>query len=88
MVFGTNALITKPAHSFAPMMAVWVINLYGYQRLQAGATLTPVELDALFGAMFNMACFVPMIVGVLQIITWSFYQLQHTHTSTPKYMEV
>jgi len=30
MVFGTNALFTKPAQSLAPMMAVSILNQYGY----------------------------------------------------------
>ncbi|CAB4044034.1 transmembrane 180-like, partial [Paramuricea clavata] len=31
LVYGTNALFTKPAQSFAPMMIVAILSSYGYQ---------------------------------------------------------
>lgn len=33
MVFGTNALFTKPAQSLAPMVVVTILNHYGYYNL-------------------------------------------------------
>ncbi|KAG8558140.1 hypothetical protein GDO81_016878 [Engystomops pustulosus] len=33
MVFGTNALFTKPAQSLAPMFVVTILNQYGYEHL-------------------------------------------------------
>lgn len=33
MVFGTNALFTKPAQSLAPMVVVTILNQYGYYNL-------------------------------------------------------
>ncbi len=34
MVFGTNALFTKPAQSLAPMLVVSVLNQYGYAEIK------------------------------------------------------
>lgn len=34
MVFGTNALFTKPAQSLAPMLVVFILNQYGYEELK------------------------------------------------------
>lgn len=34
MVFGTNALFTKPAQSLAPMMVLTILNQFGYQQLK------------------------------------------------------
>ncbi|XP_034566612.1 transmembrane protein 180 isoform X2 [Notolabrus celidotus] len=34
MVFGTNALFTKPAQSLAPMMVLSVLNQFGYEKLK------------------------------------------------------
>ncbi len=34
MVFGTNALFTKPAQSLAPMLVVSVLNQYGYADMK------------------------------------------------------
>lgn len=33
MVFGTNALFTKPAQSLAPMLVVTTLNQFGYENL-------------------------------------------------------
>lgn len=42
MVFGTNALFTKPAQSLAPMMVLNVLNQFGYEQLKdAERNLTP-----------------------------------------------
>ncbi|XP_061568904.1 transmembrane protein 180-like isoform X2 [Cololabis saira] len=34
MVFGTNALFTKPAQSLAPMMVLNILNQFGYEKLK------------------------------------------------------
>lgn len=34
MVFGTNAVIVKPAQSVAPMIVVAILNHYGYEQLK------------------------------------------------------
>lgn len=42
MVFGTNALFTKPAQSLAPMIALNVLNQFGYEQLKdAGRDSNP-----------------------------------------------
>lgn len=43
MIFGTNALFTKPAQSLAPMMVVHILSWYGYK----------VRCIFLFGRFFN-----------------------------------
>lgn len=32
MVFGTNALFTKPGQSLAPMMVLSILNQFGYEH--------------------------------------------------------
>lgn len=34
MVFGTNALFTKPAQSLAPMLVLSILNQFGYEQLK------------------------------------------------------
>lgn len=34
MVFGTNALFTKPAQSLAPMIVLNILNHFGYEQLK------------------------------------------------------
>lgn len=34
MVFGTNALFTKPGQSLAPMLALNILNQFGYEQLK------------------------------------------------------
>lgn len=42
MVFGTNALFTKPAQSLAPMMVLNILNQFGYEQLKdAGRDSNP-----------------------------------------------
>nr|XP_029507456.1 transmembrane protein 180-like [Oncorhynchus nerka] len=42
MVFGTNALFTKPAQSLAPMLVVSILNQFGYENLKdAGRDANP-----------------------------------------------
>ncbi|MGH0139240.1 UNVERIFIED_CONTAM: hypothetical protein FKN15_068649 [Acipenser sinensis] len=40
MVFGTNALFTKPAQSLAPMVVVSILNQVGYEKLEDIATVS------------------------------------------------
>ncbi|CAH1795639.1 unnamed protein product [Owenia fusiformis] len=92
MVFGTNALITKPGQSLAPMMTVWILNMYGYSELnkeKAMDSISPVDLEGLHGVMFNLVCFVPVIIGMLQLSIWSMYGLKRTHEPSiiPKHID-
>lgn len=34
MVFGTNALFTKPGQSLAPMIVLAILNQFGYEELK------------------------------------------------------
>lgn len=34
MVFGTNALFTKPAQSLAPMLVLTILNQFEYEKLK------------------------------------------------------
>ena len=38
MVFGTNALFTKPAQSLAPMIVLTILNQFGYEQLKEAET--------------------------------------------------
>ncbi|CAK8698084.1 transmembrane protein 180-like [Clavelina lepadiformis] len=95
MVFGTNALITKPANSLAPMLVVAVLNSYGYDHLkQYGSNWTedepnpdPFELAKLHDVMFKLLCLLPIVLSVLQIVVWRFYNLRNTHKTEAKYTE-
>lgn len=40
MVFGTNALFTKPAQSLAPMLVVTLLNKFGYEDLKDVSSVT------------------------------------------------
>uniref|UniRef100_H2YRD7 Major facilitator superfamily associated domain-containing protein n=1 Tax=Ciona savignyi TaxID=51511 RepID=H2YRD7_CIOSA len=95
MVFGTNALITKPANSLAPMLVVAVLNSYGYEHLKdygaSGPPLDPSanarELMDMHSTMFLLLCFIPVILSLAQIVVWSFYGLRDSHTTEAKYVE-
>ena len=87
MVFGTNALITKPAVSLAPMIAVNILNRYGYEEFKLGKLKDPEALQQLDGAMLMLTCAVPVIVSFIQYIVWARYTLRNSHDVIGKYTE-
>nr|XP_039257356.1 transmembrane protein 180-like [Styela clava] len=98
MVFGTNALITKPANSFAPMLVVAILNKYGYEALKEygvpGAVVpsgvTPPdqsEIAELHNVMFKIMCTFPIVLSIIQLLAWSTYKLKSTHVTEAKYMD-
>ncbi|XP_074637522.1 transmembrane protein 180-like isoform X2 [Acropora palmata] len=79
MIFGTNALFTKPAQSLAPMMVVHILSRYGYkdsQQTGKGEIVSVIASQQLKDAMFCLLCMVPLLVAVFQIIFWKFYPLK------------
>ncbi|OWF52637.1 transmembrane protein 180-like [Mizuhopecten yessoensis] len=80
LVYGNNALVTKPAISLSPMMTVAVLNHYGYQQLSK-KTLTISQINSLHDIMFFLLCIQPVAIGALQLVTWSFYSLRDRKSS-------
>ncbi|XP_041942059.1 transmembrane protein 180 [Alosa sapidissima] len=88
MVFGTNALFTKPAQSLAPMLVVSVLNQYGYESLKDTSQATdPSVLQPLYGAMFYLVCLVPLCVSALQVLAWRPFSIRNSHTVDSKYID-
>ncbi|KAJ8344928.1 hypothetical protein SKAU_G00291210 [Synaphobranchus kaupii] len=88
MVFGTNALFTKPAQSLAPMLVVSILNQFGYEHLKdAGAMADPSSLQKLHSAMFSLVCLVPLSVATVQILAWRPFSIRDSHTVDAKYIE-
>jgi len=91
MVFGLNALVTKPAISIAPMITVAVLNSYGYSAKPsniAGVSPSAVTVSdanhTLTTAMFCVTCAVPVITGLLQLVLWQFYTIRDSHKQNHK----
>ncbi|MBN3303832.1 MF13A protein, partial [Amia calva] len=88
MVFGTNALFTKPAQSLAPMLIVNTLNQFGYETLKdVGAAADLSSLQALHSTMFYLVCLVPMCVCAMQIAAWTPFSIRDSHTVDAKYIE-
>ncbi|KAM7038741.1 transmembrane protein 180-like isoform 1-T1 [Acridotheres tristis] len=86
MVFGTNALFTKPAQSLAPMIVVKILNHYGYYNLNNVPSHPDISrsfLD-LHDAMFYLVCLVPLCIAVLQILIWTPFSIQNSHLAAPQ----
>ena len=84
MVYGTNALFVKPAISLSPMLAVAILNRYGYSYIQhsknspvrpTASTPSPDQLKDLKDAMFFLVCWYPIVLGTIQLISWSFFRI-------------
>ncbi|XP_044513384.1 transmembrane protein 180-like [Gracilinanus agilis] len=82
MVFGTNALFTKPAQSLAPMVIVTVLNQFGYEQLNKTALqVDPSLLTGLHDAMFILICLLPLGITVIQILAWTPFSIRSSHHS-------
>ncbi|KAM9493384.1 transmembrane protein 180-like isoform 2-T2 [Clarias gariepinus] len=84
MVFGTNALFTKPAQSLAPMLVVSILNQYGYESMKSGNVTDQSALEALHSVMFYMVCLVPLCITVLQFLFWKPFSVRDSHTTDSK----
>ena len=78
-VFGYKALFVKPAQSLAPMMIVGILERNNYKDKVAGNISTS-DLHHLKATMFLVACAIPVVVGVLQVIVWRPYSIRNSHT--------
>ncbi|KAI6661643.1 putative membrane protein [Oopsacas minuta] len=76
IIFGLNALFTKPAHSLCPMLVVNILTRYGYQETDETKSLS------VQNAEFHMLCLLPVCIGLYQILIWSNYSLRSTHEKT------
>nr|XP_006820106.1 PREDICTED: uncharacterized protein LOC100376329 [Saccoglossus kowalevskii] len=85
MMFGTNALFTKPAQSVAPMLVVSILNRHGYQSAISHGHIE--DNPELLDAIFLLVCAVPTVLGVCQLLAWLQYTLRSSHLVTPKYIE-
>ncbi|XP_068574947.1 transmembrane protein 180-like [Cebidichthys violaceus] len=88
MVFGTNALFTKPAQSLAPMMVLNILNQFGYEQLKdAGRDSNNSASESLHSVMFYLVCLVPMCVAALQALAWRPFSIRNSHTVDTKYVD-
>ncbi|XP_077131159.1 transmembrane protein 180-like [Ranitomeya variabilis] len=82
MVFGTNALFTKPAQSLAPMLVVTILNQYGYENLTNKVDQPDPSLFlGLHDAMFYLTCIIPLGIAAIQIIIWTPYSIRSSHVT-------
>ncbi|XP_074553058.1 transmembrane protein 180-like [Halichoeres trimaculatus] len=88
MVFGTNALFTKPAQSLSPMLVLSILNRFGYEQLKdAGSASDPSALESLRGTMFYLVCLVPMCISALQAVVWRPFSIRNSHIVEAKYID-
>lgn len=45
------------------------------------------DLESLHQIMFYLVCLVPMVVAVLQILSWRFFSILNSHTVNTKYID-
>ncbi|KAL8596526.1 hypothetical protein ACOMHN_041588 [Nucella lapillus] len=82
-VFGCSALVGKPAQSLSPMLVVTILNRYGYEHLKDQKETAPVEEKAAMRAvMFQLLCFFPVVLGIMQYIAWSQFAIRNRIVET------
>ncbi|XP_058509208.1 transmembrane protein 180-like [Solea solea] len=85
MVFGTNALFTKPAHSLAPMLVLSIVNQFGYEKLKdLGQDANSSDLESLHDVMFYLVCVVPICVAAAQVLAWKPFSIRQSHSVETK----
>ncbi|XP_030263780.1 transmembrane protein 180-like [Sparus aurata] len=88
MVFGTNALFTKPGQSLAPMLALNILNQFGYEQLKdAGKDANLSDLESLHSVMFYLVCLVPLVIAAMQALAWTPFSIRNSHTVDIKYVD-
>lgn len=88
MVFGTNALFTKPAQSLAPMIVLTILNQFGYEQLKEVTKDSDTSaLENLHSIMFYLVCLLPLAVALLQFLSWRPFSIRDSHTVDSKYIE-
>lgn len=75
MVFGTNALVTKPAQSLAPMITLAIFNAQGYSKNDLPIN----ESDSLSNSMFLVTCSTTAIISIIQFFIWKLYNIRNSH---------
>ncbi|XP_055994785.1 transmembrane protein 180-like [Sorex fumeus] len=70
VVFGLNALFTKPAQALVPMLILFGLNQYGYGSPNK-------RVLRLHDAMFNLICLVPLGIAGIQILVWSPFSMRN-----------
>ena len=89
MIFGSNALITKPAISFSPMITLYILESAGYDQVtEKDAVVLPSDREHLHATMFSVMWMVPVITATLQIIIWSFYRIRNSHKIVAIHIEI
>jgi len=89
-IFGTNALITKPAISLAPMLIVYLLNPYGFQSFKSNPKYfltNQVLLNPLKSAVMTLIWTWPFFVALLQILVFRPYSLRCSHNLVSKHVE-
>lgn len=83
MVYGSNAVVVKPALSIAPMIVAAVLSRCGYDEVKAG-TATAEQKLYLQDTIFLFSCFAPVVIGIVQIIAWRQYRLRGEQDSSER----
>lgn len=81
-IFGTNALITKPAMSLAPMLVIYLLNPFGFEAFKMESKTIMQDVDTfneLKYATLHLIWAWPLIIGCLQYLVFLPYNLRSSH---------
>ena len=75
-IYGSNALLTKPAHSLAPSFGALLLRPYGYGATTDGSAGYHPDIQY---ALFYMLVYSNLICAIVQLLLWLFYSLHSQH---------
>nr|XP_006811302.1 PREDICTED: uncharacterized protein LOC100371444 [Saccoglossus kowalevskii] len=84
MFYGMNALFVKPTQSLAPMLVLAILSRSGYESGKDEMASDPDDILNLHEVMFQIVCFVPLILGLIQTLIWTKYSLRDSHLDTKR----
>ena len=66
------------------------LSSYGYESMKDPTKMDSdkiTEAERLHDVMFDLLCFIPLVVSVLQILVWRFYKLKNNNDIIAKHVE-
>jgi len=87
ILYGANALFTKPGQSIAPMLGWSVLQYVGYDADGNNAVRSSDSLtldSSTRGSMFNLLVFLPATCALVQLFLWNKFSLRGSYLQLVK----
>jgi Na+/melibiose symporter-like transporter len=84
VIYGANALFTKPGQSLAPMFGWALLRKVGYGSVKPTVELRGEGIGRMRSGMFEMLVVLPAACAVIQLVLWSQFTLRDSYLQKVK----